>query len=299
MKTINEVRAEQGLAPVQGGDAPLVQSGGSLVPLAQAAKGPSSPTSPSPLAGEGRGEGSKSTVAKYAPDQPRVPSGQSGGGRFISGDGGGDPSTTTVTAGTHEADPHADQRQRPIQLADGAQVMSDVTSGKSNLIDDTPLLTPVSQFKSQTPVPFVDRSGNPILDRDGNPMQRPSDVDPSLFVDLGRATASDPTGASSLAGLGSFSRGGSLDVQRVGPDGAYVGKFTNFANVAIGLYASAAEIPESVTLWIANMAGRTSQFSPDATMDPTYSNLRVENIYDIKLGYRLYQSGRIEPSQNK
>ena len=96
MKTINEVRAEQGLAPVQGGDAPLVQSGNALVPLAQAAKGTPAPTSPSPLAGEGRGEGAK--LAKYAPDQPRVPSGQSGGGRFTSGDGGGGNSDTTTSA---------------------------------------------------------------------------------------------------------------------------------------------------------------------------------------------------------
>jgi hypothetical protein len=92
VKTINEVRAEQGLAPVQGGDAPLVQSGNALVPLAQAAKGapPPAPSAPSPTAGfagktrfaceargtgEGRGEGAGARgardVAKYAPSQPR------------------------------------------------------------------------------------------------------------------------------------------------------------------------------------------------------------------------------------
>lgn len=157
--------------------------------------------------------------------------------------------------------------------------------------------TPVSSFTSFTPAPFVDNRGNAILDAHGRPMSRPSDVNPSLFVDLGRAAASDPSGAMPYAGLTAFGRGGPLDVQRVGPDQAFVGGYTDFANVAIGLYASAANIPEVVTMNIANWVGGNSVFAQDAVRDSTYSNLRVENVYDIQLGYRLYQSGRISPSQ--
>lgn len=113
VKSINEVRAEQGLAPVAGGEAPLVQSGNALVPLAQAAKGsqPSPSRSrgflPLPLAGEGPGEG----IAKYSPDQPRDDH-----GRWTDGDGG------SVTPDTHVADPGADRRAKPIQLADSGQI---------------------------------------------------------------------------------------------------------------------------------------------------------------------------------
>jgi hypothetical protein len=131
VKSINEVRAEQGLAPVAGGEAPLVTTGTGIVPLAQAAKGMPSPSPaargslPLPLAGEGRGEGPSpvegegrgggsmegESAAKYAPDQPRVPAGQTGGGRFASGDGGGG-TTTAVDYAPPAADTHvADSTQ--------------------------------------------------------------------------------------------------------------------------------------------------------------------------------------------
>ena len=80
VKSINEVRAEQGLAPVQGGEAPLLSTGTGIVPLAQAAKGqPSTTPSPShasrgslPLspAGEGRGEGPSPLVGEGGASAP-------------------------------------------------------------------------------------------------------------------------------------------------------------------------------------------------------------------------------------
>jgi hypothetical protein len=50
--------------------------------------------------------------------QLRVPAGNTGGGQWTS-EGGGDASTTAgeVRADTHTADPHADDRQKPIQVA--------------------------------------------------------------------------------------------------------------------------------------------------------------------------------------
>lgn len=97
VKSINEVRAEQGLAPVKGGELPLINGAG-LMPLDQVGKA-SAPAEPPP-------------IAKYAPDQPRDEL-----GRWTSGGG---PSVDT-----HVADPDADQRQKPIQVADSGQIMSD------------------------------------------------------------------------------------------------------------------------------------------------------------------------------
>jgi hypothetical protein len=115
VKSINEVRAEQGLAPINGGETPLINSAG-LVPLAQAAKGPT-PAAPMP------------PVAKYAPDQPRVPAGNPDGGQWTSGDGGasGASAESDAPAGsdTHPADRAADWRQKPIQVADSGAIMSD------------------------------------------------------------------------------------------------------------------------------------------------------------------------------
>jgi hypothetical protein len=67
IKTVNEARSDLGLDPVMGGDVPLVFTGSGPVPLAKAAAAP---------------------LAKYSPDQARVPAGQAGGGQWT-GDGAG------------------------------------------------------------------------------------------------------------------------------------------------------------------------------------------------------------------
>lgn len=165
----------------------------------------------------------------------------------------------------------------------------------------SPGISLVSQFQSQTPVPVTDDGAGPVLDIHGNQMVRPTDVNPNFFVDAGlAAAAADLDGTGVYAGLAAFIHGGPLDVQRVGPRAVYVDAFKDFANVAIGLYAAAAGIPQDATLFFANKyAALKSGFSAKQKMDPTYPNMTDYGVYDIKLGYQLYQSGLIGPSQSR
>ena len=157
-----------------------------------------------------------------------------------------------------------------------------------------------SQWRSHTAVPFVDDQGNPVLDISGNPMLRPSDVDPHFFENAGASAANEDNinagGVAGMAGLANFGRGADWDAQRVGSDRLPTPAFIDFANVAIGLYAAAAGIPESTTLGISNWYARNSVFAPNAVPDPTYPHLRIENVFDTRLGYQLYRSGRIGPT---
>ncbi len=110
VKSINEVRAEQGLAPVKGGELPLINGAG-LTALDKVGQG-AAPAAPLP------------PVAKYASDQPRVPAGNPDGGQWTN-EGDGDTLATTADADVHVADPDTDLRQKPIQIADSGQIMSD------------------------------------------------------------------------------------------------------------------------------------------------------------------------------
>jgi len=140
-----------------------------------------------------------------------------------------------------------------------------------------------SMWKSRTPVPFVDDSGNPVLNFDGNPMMRPADVDPRYFIDPSRA----------FGGLASFRQGGAWDVQRVDTDVRPTPAFVDYATVAIGLYGAAQGIPEGAILSLENdYAGRYSNFG-NVPMDQKYTNLPARNVWNTRLGYELYQSGRI------
>ncbi len=156
-----------------------------------------------------------------------------------------------------------------------------------------------SVFHSTTPVPFMDNQGNPVLNMGGNQMMMPSDVDPNFFVNQGLAMGA--AGAeTAYAGLVNFGLGQSWDLQRVGSDRLFVGAFTDFSNVAIGLYGAAAGLPESGVLGVANDAAALySHFSPNAVMDPVYTHLRIDNVWDINRGYELYQRGLVGSNQSQ
>lgn len=78
-----------------------------------------------------------------------------------------------------------------------------------------------------------------------------------------------------------------------GGNGTYHADFVDFANVNIGLYSAAAGLSENSVLSIANgFASAFSNFGNQAR-DSTYTSLRQANVYDIKLGYKLQQSGAI------
>ena len=71
----------------------------------------------------------------------------------------------------------------------------------------------------------------------------PSDADPHFFVDMGMGmAAAGPETA--YAGLVNFGIGQAWDLQRVGSDRLFVGAFTDFSNVAIGLYGASAGCPK-------------------------------------------------------
>ena len=74
----------------------------------------------------------------------------------------------------------------------------------------------------------------------------------------------------------------------------FIGDFTDFSTVAIGLYGAAAGIPLNVLLGIQDLyAAGHSKFG-SAKMDDTFPHLPEANVWDTKLGYDLFSSGRIK-----
>jgi RHS repeat-associated protein len=138
-----------------------------------------------------------------------------------------------------------------------------------------------------TSVPFTDDSGNPILDNAGNPMQRPGGFDPHYFTSQGAADGQ----AQGALNLPNFRIGGPYDAQRIG--GANQSNFVDFANVAIGLYASGAGLSQPGVLSVANGYAAVKSNFVNQPMDPIYTHLRAANVFDIKLGFSLQQSGAI------
>lgn len=151
---------------------------------------------------------------------------------------------------------------------------------------------------SHTPAPFVDDQGNPVLSRDGKPMQRPSDVDMRFFVDQG-LVAKAGSQIAAYANLFKFHQGNAWDIQRVGSDTKSTESFIDAANVAIGLYAAAAGLPKDTTLGIANDYAAVFSNYRNAPKDQTYTHLSKQDAEDMRLGYALYQSGKVGPSPVK
>lgn len=166
------------------------------------------------------------------------------------------------------------------------------------------------------PVPLVDSRGNPVTDDQGNPILRPADLPPEMYVSGGAASnlgeyillynqalqnelnAPAEQNEVALAGLAAkiaaelsqFRQGGSLDAERV--DGQYLGDYRDYANIAIGLYLAAAGVTIDDGLSIADSYAQVmSDFHEP--MDEVYTDLPKRDVSDIKMGYELYQSGRI------
>jgi RHS repeat-associated protein len=152
-----------------------------------------------------------------------------------------------------------------------------------------PSASGISNDPNQGSAPFTDDQGNPINDINGNPMQRPAGWDPHYFTQHGALE-----GLAGGGNLGNFSIGGIWDAQRLG--GAVskpITGFIDFANVNIGLFSSAAGLPQRFVLNVANdFAAVFSNFG-NQPRDPTYSSLRAANVYDIRLGYTLQGNGAI------
>jgi hypothetical protein len=86
--------------------------------------------------------------------------------------------------------------------------------------------------------------------------------------------------------------GGLLDAERF--DGNYVRDNRHYLNIMIGVYSAAAGLNrEDVLSAIDFYASRKSTFATEELMDEVYTHSAKQDVEDTKLGYRLYESGRI------
>lgn len=206
--------------------------------------------------------------ANYDPDQPRDERGR------------------WTTNGSGSGAGPAQPLQPSAEPVDGRQP---VNPGKHPPIDMWDITD-----ERKKPVSVLDDHGHQVLGEDGKPMWRPKDLYPNFFVDKGLAA----DGAGQIVeDLAQFRQGQPWDAQRV--HGVAVRQYRNYATVAIGLYGAAAKIPVDHLLAIQNeYAWWESRFSREE-MDDTYRFLPKRNVANTRLGYELYESGRVGPSRKK
>jgi hypothetical protein len=262
-------------------------------------------------------------LKKYGADQPRVPAGDPDGGQWTTDDGGsGSPSSSTGAA--------SDKPKHPTQYAarDTGTRTDATTAGwipvetvrDSGKLDAQNAANVISAGEIPTnspghPVQFLDSAGEPITIQD-NQILRPYDRPPSMYTSEGAAShlaqyidlynqavqteLDDPTeqNEQALAGLAAkiaqelaqFRHGGSLDAERL--QGQYIRDYHDYANIAIGLYLAAADVRIEDGLRIANLYAEVMSVFHEP-MDEVYTHLTRRDVRDIKMGYELYQSGRI------
>jgi hypothetical protein len=167
-------------------------------------------------------------ATKYNPDQPRVPAGSSGGGRWTSGTGSEGPSDLPALPGAGASEPSAGRVQYAslenpspgtrIDAAGGAGAAtggahllsaprndavipdmpyaSEFPGGRADLVFDDPAgYHVISAYEipdnhPKHPVPFVDSSGRQIYDDQGNSLLRPDDLTPEKYAEAGMAAHS-------------------------------------------------------------------------------------------------------------
>jgi hypothetical protein len=186
--------------------------------------------------------------------------------------------------------------------AGGVLPVADAQSGaspKRNPIDMWEVTDP-----RKKPVKVVDDKGQEVPDQNGRPMWRPNDMDPHFFVDKGLEAAAafqDPESGNAWGGfpqiatsLPNFQQGAPWDARRV--NGIVVRQYVDYATVAIGLYGAAAGIPIDRILTIQNQYAHDHPRPPGQETDETYRFLPKRNVANTRLGYDLYNSGRIGPS---
>jgi hypothetical protein len=165
------------------------------------------------------------------------------------------------------------------------------------------------------PVPFVDSNGDPMV-VNGNPLLRPTGLPPELYAQAGSAVRSwantliglkqeavpdDPDVANAqsmaLAEVASkillpLAPGGPLDAERF--DWTYVRDYRHYQNIMIGVYGAAAGMSrEDVRSLVDLYAAVVSHFRAKEFLDEVYTHSARQDVEDTKLGYALYQSGRI------
>ncbi len=78
-------------------------------------------------------------------------------------------------------------------------------------------------------------------------------------------------------------------------DNKFDARFIDYATVVIGLYYAAAGFPLNECLKIQNIYAAIFSNFGRVQMDRTYTHLAERNVFNTKLGYELFNSGRIGP----
>jgi hypothetical protein len=174
----------------------------------------------------------------------------------------------------------------------------------------------VSVGHPRAPVPFVDSDDKQIFDAQGNPLLRPLGLPPELYAQAGftirswantliglkqEAIPDDPDVANAqsmaLAAVASkillpLAPGGPLDAERF--DWTYVRDYRHYQNIMIGVYGAAAGMGREDVLSLVNLyATIVSEFRANEPKDEIYTHSAKQDAEDTRLGYELYQSGRI------
>lgn len=124
IKSVNEVRREIGLDPVEGGDTPLVFTGSGPVPLAQAAAGQDA-------AAAGKAAAA-ARLGKYSEDQPR-----DWHGRWTSNGGGTAPPAKPVQVAENDTSGRSDAPAAGMeQMAAGAESEDESSRGGRGSLED-------------------------------------------------------------------------------------------------------------------------------------------------------------------
>jgi hypothetical protein len=251
----------------------------------------------------------QSELKKYSPDQPRVPKGNTDGGQWTSGS----------KAGTDALDVQNDLRNlyHAILTAARSRLGSFAHLFGSHYFDIKTIgADQVSVGHPRAPVPFVDSDDKQIFDAQGNPLLRPLSLPPELYAQAGftirswantliglkqEAIPDDPDVANAqsmaLAAVASkillpLAPGGPLDAERF--DWSYVRDYRHYQNIMIGVYGAAAGMGREDVLSLVDLyATIVSEFRANEPKDEIYTHSAKQDAEDTRLGYELYQSGRI------
>jgi hypothetical protein len=276
----------------------------------------------------------QSELKKYSPDQPRVPAGNSDGGRWTSEGGSAtspdlsdDRTDDVATSRTQYAQAETNSRTDAAGGGNATNTAAQDTSFWHNLwtvgstvwTRNDPERQKIWSYElpedhPRTPVEFVDSDGVPIHDNQGQPIFRPANMPPERYVQAGLANpfsgealsalmnSQDQVGPSDITPsvaraifyslLAPVSPGGALDAERF--DFTRVTDYRHYLNIMIGVYAAAAGLDQDDVLSaVDDYALHFSRFGPKEAKDDVYTHSAKQDVNDTKLGYRLYQSGRI------
>jgi len=242
----------------------------------------------------------------YNPEEPRVPKGDPGPGRWTNEGGSGSPDNYDP----REEAPNSD---RQYEVAD--TVTRPVASGVKQ---DGPIsASDIPSNSPNHPAPFLDSSGQPVTDDQGRPLFRPANLPPETYLTAGQASqlgafissykrieGSEQSEQSleaegGLVGiiamaLAPFQQGGNLDAERF--EGQYVRDYHAYANIALGIFMAAAGVSIDDALAIAD-AYAESKSNFHGPKDKVYTHSLEADVQNIKLGYKLYKSGRVSSDQ--